>query len=285
MENYFQEFMGKFRWNFKGAMIKNMGRFYFWLGMILLVVGIINGRIDFNMSIIWLMLIVMGSVAGVVGIIFGWKAVKKKHMVSQLIHRQCNLMLATMVGTSNGKVMIDSERMINYASILIAADQSRENNEFRSDWIYFNQRRLVIKTDITDENRLFHHLQFFEYIQADKIMKIIAMKGGINDLFYETNYGRCGIIHLVVLVAYWGWQESVDYLLNLGADINLPNSLGWTPLHLAVMMREDRVAKRLVRWGADPSIVNETGIRPIDLVKSDLFDGIGVEENMPYCIG
>ena len=48
--------------------------------------------------------------------------------------------------------------------------------------------------------------------------------------------------------------SQVNLLLDRGADINVQNKLGWTPLHASAEKGHYDVVQRLVDAGADPSI-------------------------------
>lgn len=55
-----------------------------------------------------------------------------------------------------------------------------------------------------------------------------------------------------------------DALFELGADINMKNPLGRTPLMEAVLKRDWRLAGVLLYRGADPSIADNKGNSPQD---------------------
>lgn len=67
------------------------------------------------------------------------------------------------------------------------------------------------------------------------------------------------------LAAYFGQQEAVEYLVKAGAEINSPskNSLGTTPLQLAVTGCHHEITNLLLRAGADPNIKDSNGSTPI----------------------
>ena len=60
----------------------------------------------------------------------------------------------------------------------------------------------------------------------------------------------------------------VGLLLSHGARVNIFDSNGNSPLHLAVMADDPKTAKLLVAHGADINAVNLDGKRPVDLIPS-----------------
>ena len=53
--------------------------------------------------------------------------------------------------------------------------------------------------------------------------------------------------------------QIISSLINLGYPVNRRNSLGLTPLTLAVKTKQIEIAKTLVEWGADPFITDNSG--------------------------
>jgi ankyrin repeat protein len=64
---------------------------------------------------------------------------------------------------------------------------------------------------------------------------------------------------------------SLSYILSWGANINLQDIKGLTPLHLAVKTSEDVMSTRTIRAlllkGADPNIRDYSGLTPIDYLE------------------
>ncbi len=61
-------------------------------------------------------------------------------------------------------------------------------------------------------------------------------------------------------------MEIIDYLLTNGADCNLVDSEGHTPLHIAAFEGNIHIAKRLVEYGAK-QIVNKSEKTPIQIAE------------------
>ena len=51
-------------------------------------------------------------------------------------------------------------------------------------------------------------------------------------------------------------QEAIDFLLSLGADVNIQDAHGWTPLHFAALHKDDAFFNRLADRGAITHILN-----------------------------
>lgn len=66
-----------------------------------------------------------------------------------------------------------------------------------------------------------------------------------------------------------GRLESVKFLIELGADVNKKDRLGWTPLHYAVSEGYVDICEYLLQNGADCSVRNKQGEFPIQLAEDD----------------
>jgi len=64
---------------------------------------------------------------------------------------------------------------------------------------------------------------------------------------------------LLILSATCGHIEVVRSLLRRGADVNLPNRNGWTPLMAAVAKGHEAVVELLLAHGADPNMRHAYG--------------------------
>jgi ankyrin repeat protein len=81
----------------------------------------------------------------------------------------------------------------------------------------------------------------------------------------------CGNTYLHLAVnGFWHpeTENVVAVLLEYGADPNIPNAFGWTPLHLACQIdtRNKRIAELLLEHGACPHVLTRDGRSPMDLL-------------------
>ena len=90
--------------------------------------------------------------------------------------------------------------------------------------------------------------------------------------FKETDmYGRNILHYLVIFYYYTPIQNLLKYIMDapgyykIKDIINLKDKLGNTPLHYAVMFKQDQVADLLIKNGANPKIKNNDG----DFVETD----------------
>ena len=60
-----------------------------------------------------------------------------------------------------------------------------------------------------------------------------------------------------------GHDECVERLIVAGADLNVVNAYGQTPLHIAACMGQDTLCKTLIEAGADVIVVNVYGQTPL----------------------
>ena len=66
--------------------------------------------------------------------------------------------------------------------------------------------------------------------------------------------------------AYDGNMEAVKHHLDAGADVNVKDVVGETPLHVAALMNNAEVAELLIDEGADVNMKNEGGDTPLDFI-------------------
>ena len=90
---------------------------------------------------------------------------------------------------------------------------------------------------------------FADESEADIIKKIQT----ISDINMRGRDGRTLINH----AAIYGLIDVFNYLLGQGADITIPDDMGYTPLHSAVKCRNIEIAKILLEHGASVSAVNK----------------------------
>jgi ankyrin repeat protein len=73
-------------------------------------------------------------------------------------------------------------------------------------------------------------------------------------------------LHLAVLSDWDHRYAVINLLLNDGADGNLHDKYGYTPLHLAVLENDTVSVQLLVESGVNVNLVDGTGATPLDTV-------------------
>lgn len=74
---------------------------------------------------------------------------------------------------------------------------------------------------------------------------------------------------LLTVATFFGQTETVEMLLDQGADANQKNEDSGTPLHVAVFMGRVESATRLLQAGANPETKDDNGNTPKDNLKVD----------------
>ncbi|KAK0042136.1 serine/threonine-protein phosphatase 6 regulatory ankyrin repeat subunit C-like isoform X1 [Biomphalaria pfeifferi] len=90
---------------------------------------------------------------------------------------------------------------------------------------------------------------------ARKLVKI-ALKAGVNPNLEmgvpDGLPGRCSPLHLA---AYRGDVSIIQLLIQYGANLEKRDSKNYTPLHYAVLKRNTLAARKLLKFGADASVL------------------------------
>lgn len=58
---------------------------------------------------------------------------------------------------------------------------------------------------------------------------------------------------------YFGSEMCVNYLLALGANVNIQDNEGFSPLHLSVISANARIIRRLLIYGAEKKLKDKKG--------------------------
>ena len=84
---------------------------------------------------------------------------------------------------------------------------------------------------------------------------------------YQGDDGRT-LLHLLAMKSYnKKLEECWNILFSLGFDINIQDGMGNTLLHSAAMFKNNELYAQLITWVANPSIRNQAGQTPLDIVR------------------
>lgn len=103
-----------------------------------------------------------------------------------------------------------------------------------------------------------------------EVVKVMVEKIGIYVNMKSRKEGQTAL-HILAgnhYTNHWWHSHAMNYLLEHGADPNLKNNDGKTPLHLAVQNNE-RVVEVLLKHGADPNILGTDDTSCLNLAKSN----------------
>lgn len=85
----------------------------------------------------------------------------------------------------------------------------------------------------------------------------------LKNLEATDRYGRTALSN----AACYERTAVVEFLLNLGADVNTADKMGYTPLHFAVQKGNTAIAEMLLKHGADISAKDAWGNNSISQAK------------------
>ena len=101
--------------------------------------------------------------------------------------------------------------------------------------------------------------QFFQAVSGNTpgLRNIYSRDKSSLDKFNEN---KCSVLYLA---ARGGFFDTCRYILSIGANVNQRQGAGSTALHVAAYYGHKYVVELLLRCGADMSITNDNGDRPI----------------------
>jgi ankyrin repeat protein len=96
------------------------------------------------------------------------------------------------------------------------------------------------------------------------------------DSLHAVDEKGCSLLHKVILENRP--VKFIKVLVDKGLSVNITDSRGDTPLHLAASLKFTHQVKKLLELGADPSIQNLAGKTPIEVTKSKKIKKIFAEK-------
>lgn len=91
-----------------------------------------------------------------------------------------------------------------------------------------------------------------------KVLRQLFAKDSTLDLNHRAPDGNTALL----LAAESGCEPTVQYLLDMGADVNAQNDFDQAPLHAAACYGHEGVMRLLIDYGANPDLEDENGDTP-----------------------
>ncbi|CAN9510779.1 unnamed protein product [Ophioblennius macclurei] len=114
-----------------------------------------------------------------------------------------------------------------------------------------------------------HDVVFQDYVRHGELERIglfiRARRVSLNTIYLSG----MAALHEAVLS---GNLDCVKLLVQHGADIHQRDQEGWTPLHMACSDGFPHIARFLLSLGADPTLENDCGEKPSDLIEPDQLE-------------
>lgn len=103
--------------------------------------------------------------------------------------------------------------------------------------------------------------------QTELTVQSNRTSGGVD--FVDLDMVNCDGMTLLHLCSFTGRVACVRRLLELGANPNLADNEGWTPLHVAAAAHHVDILKLLLQGGARCSLKTEAGLLGVSAVTAD----------------
>ena len=137
----------------------------------------------------------------------------------------------------------------NLVQILIDGSESAPPSEAEPDWMATAQMYKAAKMN---------NMQHFQSVVDRRLVMDLQDKNGQTALYKACSHGN---------------EPMVAQLLLVGADVNLADDCGWTPLHITAVHGHDYILRNLVEHGARPD--GKTRVSDKDYLDYKLVQPIG----------
>ena len=87
------------------------------------------------------------------------------------------------------------------------------------------------------------------------VVKVLVEKFGVSINSQSKKDGYTAL-HILAQSRFWWQSHAMEYLIEKGADIEVKDDSGCTPLHVAVHSQKSRAVKILLTNGADPNVLD-----------------------------
>ncbi len=140
---------------------------------------------------------------------------------------------------------------IKTKEITTLSDNMQDSTTESSNAEKFSLHTIVVNQSISTEDKL----ERMQSLLIDKFINVNARNAN-------------GKTALNLAVFYNAKPIIIQFLIANNADVNLPDVFNETPLHNAIRKEELIIARMLLQAGANKNLKNDTGETPIDLARS-----------------
>ena len=106
------------------------------------------------------------------------------------------------------------------------------------------------------------------YVQENEYIKLSKLLEEIEDISIINTLDRKGL-SAVHWASIKGFPECIDVLESFGADIDITDPFGWTPLHAAVATNNKSCVQKLLKLNADLYALTKDGESVFDWTPTD----------------
>ena len=171
----------------------------------------------------------------------------KENIINSLLYKDVDLILDTILDKSNYK---------NTTNIINKEDIDYFDNIFKNS-------KEILNNKTKDGDTLLHNMVFFGCSELVNLLLKYGAKINIEDIDNQIPLHRTIFLSKVKI-----FNLLIKYAENLKKELNYQDKDGNTPLHLAILIKNYMIIKNLLKNGADPCILNNANIIPLDLAKN-----------------
>ncbi|MBD0391224.1 ankyrin repeat domain-containing protein [Wolbachia endosymbiont of Pentalonia nigronervosa] len=119
----------------------------------------------------------------------------------------------------------------------------------------------ILRIDENEWQKMHENRGESQHVISERRRNVKAIYNELENDNFNINhlFSQIKDLSLLHLAAVSGYEKAVDYLINKGANVNLQNKYGISPLYSAIHHGHEQVADHLIKKGANVNLQDKNG--------------------------